>query len=195
MDERAGQKKMRLEVEDMSVPFMTWSAGQKEFMPLLMAFYCLTNPPSKIIKKEKYKYVVIEEPEMGLHPQAIKSIILQIIDLSARNYKVIISTHSPVFLEFAWAFNLLKNQKCDDKALRELFDLKELDAAEDLFKGFIDKTINTFYFSRQNDKVISKDITSLDAGSEDIDIAEWGGISSFAGKAGDIVSKYFSDEN
>lgn len=189
MDERTGQKKMRLEVDDMSVPFMTWSAGQKEFMPLLMAFYCLTGPPSKVIKKEKYNYVVIEEPEMGLHPQAIKSVILQVIDLLAINYRVIISTHSPIFLEFAWAFNLLKNQRCDSEALYELFELKKSEATEKLFKDFITKTINTYYFSRKNNKVVSKDISSLDAGSEDIDVAEWGGISSFAGKTSEIVSK------
>ncbi|MGB3198340.1 MAG: AAA family ATPase, partial [Saprospiraceae bacterium] len=39
LDERTGQKKLRMEVQGMSVPFMTWSAGQKEFMPLLMGFY------------------------------------------------------------------------------------------------------------------------------------------------------------
>ena len=195
MDERTGQKKLRLEAEDLSVPFMTWSAGQKEFMPLLMAFYCLSDTQSKIIKKDKYDYVVMEEPEMGLHPQAIKSIILQTIDLLARNYKVIISTHSPVFLEFAWVFNLLKKQEYGSKALFELFDLKKSNSVEKLFNVFINKTINTFYFSRKNDMVVSKDITSLDAGSEDVDIAEWGGISSFAGKASDIFSKYFLDEN
>lgn len=39
MDERTGQKKMRMEIGGMNVPFMTWSAAQKEFMPLLIAFY------------------------------------------------------------------------------------------------------------------------------------------------------------
>lgn len=195
MDERTGQKKMRLEVEDISVPFMTWSAGQKEFMPLLLAFYCLAGSPSKVIKREKFKYVVIEEPEMGLHPQAIKTILLQVVHLLSKNYKVIISTHSPIFLEFTWAINLLKSQKCDVDPIFELFDLKKSEDAEMLFKELYNKTINTFYFFRDNNKVISKDISSLDAGSEDLDIAEWGGISSFAGKVCDIVSKYFSNEN
>ena len=81
MEERASQKKMVLNVDGMSIPFMSWSAGQKEFMPLLLAFYCLSAPPSKVVKKEKYKYVVIEEPEMGLHPRAIISVILQILEL------------------------------------------------------------------------------------------------------------------
>ena len=31
IDEQSGQKKMRMKVGDSSLPFMTWSAGQKEF--------------------------------------------------------------------------------------------------------------------------------------------------------------------
>ena len=37
MEEYSGQKKFKMKVDDMSIPFMTWSAGQKEFMPLLIA--------------------------------------------------------------------------------------------------------------------------------------------------------------
>lgn len=193
IDEQTGQKKLKMQVEGMSVPFITWSAGQKEFMPLLMGFYWLC-PPSKVSKKDEYKYVVIEEPEMGLHPQAIKSVILQVLDLLSRNYKVIISTHSPVLLEFAWAFNLLKKTKASDDALFELFDLKKTAPTIRLFKDLLSsKTINTFYFSRENDKVLVKDITSLDAGSDDEAIAEWGGLSQFSGKVTDVVSNLYEE--
>jgi energy-coupling factor transporter ATP-binding protein EcfA2 len=192
VDDRMGQKKFRMQIGDMDVPFITWSAGQKEFMPLLLAFYRLC-PPSKV-KKDSYQYVVIEEPEMGLHPQAIKAVILQVIDLLSRDYKVIISTHSPVWLEFAWAFNYLKANPVKN-ALNELFDLRIIPQTKRLFENILkSKTINAFYFSREQDLVVTKDITSLDANSDDIDIAEWGGISQFAGKAADIVSKYCMDE-
>jgi hypothetical protein len=194
MDERTGQKKLRMEIQGMSVPFMTWSAGQKEFMPLLMGFYWLC-PPSKVSKKDDYKYVVIEEPEMGLHPQAIKSVILQVIDLLSRDYKVIISTHSPVILEFAWAFNLLQKSKVGDDALFDLFEIKKTSPTKRLFENILaNKKINTFYFSRENNKVITRDITTLDAGSDDEAISEWGGLSQFSGRATDVVSKYFVDE-
>lgn len=194
MDERTGQKKLRMEVEGMSVPFITWSAGQKEFMPLLMGFYWLC-PPSKVSKKDSYKYVVIEEPEMGLHPQAIKSVILQIIDLLSRDYKVIISTHSPVLIEFAWAFNLLKKSGAGDAALFELFEISKTAPTKRLFKNILsEKIINTFYFARENNKVTTRDITALDPGSNDEDLAEWGGLSHFSGKATEVVSKYLNDE-
>jgi energy-coupling factor transporter ATP-binding protein EcfA2 len=194
MDERTGQKKLRMEVDGMSVPFITWSAGQKEFMPLLMGFYWLC-PPSKVSRKDDYKFVVIEEPEMGLHPQAIQSVILQVIDLLSRDYKVIISTHSPVLLEFAWAFNHLKNSKTGEKALYELFGMKKTAQSARLFGNILTrKTIHSYFFLRENNRVVSKDITALDPGSEDEAIGEWGGLSQFSGKATDIVSKYFLDE-
>ena len=104
IDDSSGQKKMRLSVDKMNIPFMAWSAGQKEFMPLLMAFYCLSGPPQNVVDRSQYKYVVLEEPEMGLHPRAIQSVLLQTIELVQNGYKVVLSTHSQVLLEFAWAF-------------------------------------------------------------------------------------------
>lgn len=194
IDEKTGQKKLKMQIEGMSIPFIAWSAGQKEFMPLLMGFYWLC-PPSKVSRKDEYKYVVIEEPEMGLHPQAIKSVILQVLDLLGRNYKVIISTHSPVLLEFAWAFNLLKKSSAKSDALFELFDLNKTTATSNLFKDLLlGKTINTFYFSRQGDGVLVEDITSLDAGSENEAISEWGGLSQFSGKVTHVISNLHEEE-
>lgn len=194
IDESTNIRKLKMKIDNMNIPFITWSAGQKEFLPLLLGFYWLC-PPSKVSKKDNVQYVVIEEPEMGLHPQAIKTIILQIIDLLSRGYKVVVSTHSPVLLEFAWAFNLLKNAKMKDITLNELFDLKKTAPANRLFKNILkDKTVKTYFFSRENDKVVSKNITSLDAGSEDFATSEWGGLSEFSTKATDVISKYIVDD-
>ena len=108
IDDSSGQKKMQLSLDNMNIPFMAWSAGQKEFMPLLMAFYCLTGPLLNALDCNHYRYVVLEEPEMGLHPKDIQSVLLQIIELMQKSYKVIVSTHSQLLLEFAWAFNTIK---------------------------------------------------------------------------------------
>lgn len=109
IDQSGGQRKMKMLVDGVKLPFMAWSAGQKEFMPLLLAFYCLSGPPSAVVNKDGYKWVIIEEPEMGLHPRAIESIIIEIIELMQMGYKVIISTHSSVFLDFAWAIKELSS--------------------------------------------------------------------------------------
>lgn len=190
MDVESGQRKMKLKIEGMEMPFMTWSAGQKEFMPLLMGFYCVSGPPTQVFNKEQYEYVVIEEPEMGLHPQAIKAILLQIIELIQSGYKVILSTHSTVPLEFVWAFNILKRSDREgrERALYHLFDKSNRQATT--FKDIFNKSIKTYYFTRKNGSVSTVDISSLDATVEDVDISEWGGLSNFASEAADTVSMF-----
>ncbi|NCT73962.1 MAG: ATP-binding protein [Chitinophagaceae bacterium] len=195
IDKASGKKKFKLEIGNSSIPFMAWSAGQKEFMPLLLSFYWLC-PSSKVSKKESIEFVIIEEPEMGLHPEAIKSVILQIIDLLSRGYKVIISTHSPVLLEFAWAFRYLKDNKADFRSLAELFDIRNLPpSVRNMFTTVLEKSVSTYYFDRDaNETVTIKDISSLDAGSDDEAISQWGGLSSFSTKASDIILKVTVDE-
>ena len=194
MEERGGQKKLLLNVDDMSVPFMAWSAGQKEFMPLLLAIYCLSGPPTNIINKSNYKWVVIEEPEMGLHPKAIQSVLLEIIELMQLGYKVIISTHSTTPLEFAWAMNAIKGNPDADMhaAMSELFGIRENTTAATLFDNMSDKTVKTYYFSSKtrDGGVKAYDISSLDAASENTDVADWGGLSLFSGRSADVVFKY-----
>lgn len=193
MEENSGQKKMKMKIDDMSIPFMTWSAGQKEFMPLLLAFYCLSGPASQVIKRDHYKYVVIEEPEMGLHPQAIKSVLLEILELIQNGFKVIVSTHSTTLLDFAWAFHIVQGSTSTnkEKALYDMFGLTKSSTASQIFNGLLDKKISTFYFSRSaTGKVTSTDISSLDAGSEDSAVSEWGGLSQFSSKVADIVYQY-----
>ena len=189
IDDKSGQKKIKMQINGMTLPFMTWSAGQKEFMPLLLSFYWLC-PPSKISQRDDIKYVVIEEPEMGLHPQAIKSVLLQVMDLMNRGYKVIISTHSPVMLEFAWAINYLKQNGANYKSVAEIFGIKPLHhSLKDIFKSVLEsKQINSYYFERKDNTVNVKDISSLDAGNEDGAISEWGGLSTFINKATDTIS-------
>ena len=194
MAEVSGQKKMLLSVEGMKIPFMAWSTGQKEFMPLLLAFYCLSGSPSNVVRRDHYSTVVIEEPEMGLHPKAIVGVLLQIIGLMVEcGYKIIVSTHSSVFLEFAWAFNVLKGHTDNfHKALCSMFEVSEDSLAGKLLSKMMDKTIMTYYFSRCNDtgKVESKDISSLDVESEELSMSEWGGLAEFASRMNNVVSEY-----
>lgn len=192
IDEQSGQKKMRMQVGDASLPFMTWSAGQKEFMPLLMAIYCLTGPIVKTIHRDSYKYVVIEEPEMGLHPLAIQTVILQILEFIKRGFKVIISTHSPVMLEFAWTFRSLQQfqPSVREQALCELFDIPQTSNVCTIIDGISDSDVRTYYFSHSANGVKTTDISTLDVASENISESEWGGLSQFATRASEVVSKY-----
>lgn len=195
LDEKGGQRKIAMNVENMHLPLMTWSAGQKEFMPLLMAFYCLSGPPQNVVNRKEYEYIILEEPEMGLHPLAIQTIILQMIEFIHSGYKVIVSTHSPVLLEFVWAYNYLKNVPEDKRvgALCEVFGINSGESTPDFLSDVYEKDIKTYHFSRDvSGKVKAKDISSLDVFSDDVAVNEWGGLTQFSSKANEVVSKYMA---
>ena len=59
------QKRLVLGANEL--PFMVWSAGQREFVPLLLGMYWLM-PPTKVSRRRETEWVVLEELEMGLHP-------------------------------------------------------------------------------------------------------------------------------
>jgi predicted ATP-dependent endonuclease of OLD family len=186
------RKQIYLDLEGNSLPFMAWSAGQREFMPLLLSFYWLTyiKKPKKRLKDNELEWIVIEEPEMGLHPQAILSVILMCLELLNQDYKLIISTHSPVLLEAVWVIRFLKIENPDIKYLYQLFNLEPSLSITALFKNILkNKTFSTYHFDQQKDGVYVKDISSLDPGDLDDAIADWGGLTSFSSRASEVVSQ------
>ena len=158
-------------------------------MPLLLSFYHLI-PSTKASLRDNIKWVIIEEPEMGLHPRAIESIMVVFLELLARGYKVIVSTHTPVLLELAWAIKYVKEYNGSASDLFDLFSLSPNASLQKVFDTVIaNKTFNTYYFDLGKNGAVVKDISSLDAGSEDASISNWGGLSEFGGKASDIISR------
>lgn len=110
---------------EVRLPFMTWTAGQREFTLLLGLYHVL--PPRNQKKRKEIDWVVIEEPEMGLHPQAIAGLMLLVLDLLWRGYRVVISTHSPLILDVVWALRQLRGHTHGrvgfsrmDRAMRQL---------------------------------------------------------------------------
>jgi predicted ATPase len=196
-DNSSLKRRFILEVGKSKLPFMTWSAGQKEFMPLLLSLYHLM-PSAKVKLKDDIQTVIIEEPEMGLHPKAIQALMVVFLELIARGYKIIISTHSPVLLELLWAMNYIKKYKGTSGDLFELFSQKNNSSNASIKSTFEtvikEKTFATYYFDQSNDGVTIKDISTLDAGSDDSATSNWGGLTDFASKAGEIVSKLVANE-
>jgi predicted ATPase len=194
LDKSTPRKRFLLRVGDSKLPFMTWSAGQKEFMPLLLSLYHLI-PSGGIQKIDGIDWVVIEEPEMGLHPEAIQTVMLLALQLLQRGYKVIISTHSPVLLELIWVINNIKSHQGNPNELFKLFKIAKSENLKDIFKCIIqEKQFKTWYFQRQEDGIHIRNISGLDAGSDDPGIATWGGLSEFASRAVDIVSNLAANE-
>ena len=167
------------------LPFMVWSAGQREFVPLLLGFYWLM-PPSKVNRRGQIQWVVIEELEMGLHPQAISVTMLMVLELLGRGYRVCLSTHSPHVLDVVWALHMLKTHAPDPDLLLEIFGTQKTDPMRKMAKAVLRKSMHVYYFDRDGQ---TRDISSLDPGSSDKIESGWGGITDFSGRVADVVSK------
>ncbi len=172
---------------------MSWSAGQREFMPLLLGLYWLM-PAGKSPTKTGVKWVIIEEPEMGLHPRAIVSLLMILLDLMERGYKLLISTHSPVLPECLWAIRHMQEKKASPDGLFQLFNLAKSATMKEIFHSIINKLeFKAYYFDYRPDGVYSHDISSLDPSDENKYIAEWGGLTEFSSNASDIISRLYQE--
>lgn len=167
-----------------SLPFLVWSAGQREFVPLLLGLYWLM-PPAGTIRRGHIEWVVIEEPEMGLHPAAIWVVILLVLELLHRGYRVSLSTHSPVVLDAIWALQIIQKYGGTAEDVLRLFSLPARKPLRELAANALGKMYRVYYFRRDG---YVRDITGLDPGSESVDEAEWGGLTRFSGLAGDVVA-------
>ncbi len=185
IDKSRVQKRLVLDANGSSLPFMVWSAGQREFVPLLLGLYWLM-PPTKVSRKGDIEWVVIEELEMGLHPRAISVLILLVLELVSRGYRVCLSTHSPQVLEAVWAIRILQENNANPNALLELFDSPTTQSMQKLAATVFQKEFKVHYF---NPNGTTKDISKLDPDTEMQGDSGWGGLSEFSARANNIVAK------
>lgn len=180
-------QRLRLVHGSMHLPFMTWTAGQREFTPLLLGLYHLL-PSTQQRKRTGTDWVVLEEPEMGLHPQAITAAMLLVLDLLWRGYKVVISTHSPHVLTMLWMMKQLKKHHARSELVCDAFDVVSSPEMKKVAKEAITKDYRAYLMQFGEDhKVTSVDISELDPSSEDERIAGWGGLTEFSSRFGDAV--------
>jgi hypothetical protein len=180
-------QRLRLTHGSMHLPFMTWTAGQREFTPLLLGLYHLL-PSTQQRKRTETDWVVIEEPEMGLHPQAVTATMLLVLDLLWRGYRVVLSTHSPHVLTMLWMMRQLKIHRARSQLVCEAFGVPHSQTMRPVAKAALEKDYRAHLLEFDDSgRVRSMDITSLDPGSEDERIAGWGGLTTFSSRFGDAV--------
>jgi energy-coupling factor transporter ATP-binding protein EcfA2 len=178
--------RLRLVHGDMHLPFMTWTAGQREFTPLLMGLYHLL-PRTNQRKRDETNWVVIEEPEMGLHPQAITAVMLLVLDLIWRGYRVVLSTHSPHVLALLWLMKILKAKQARWQLVCQAFDVKTA-PMHAVAETALEKDYRAFLLQFGSDgRVNSVDISDLDPSSDDERVAGWGGLTSYSSRFADAV--------
>lgn len=186
VDKLGPQKRLVLGTNGGALPFMVWSAGQREFVPLLLGMFWLFVP-AKASRRGRINWVVIEELEMGLHPRAITVVLLMVLELLARGYRVCLSTHSPQVLETAWAIRSLQNVRAAPTFLLDLLQAPNKPPMQRLTEKALDKSIKVFYFDRDCGNV--REITGLDPDEEQSGRSGWGGLIEFSGRANEIVAR------
>ena len=188
VDKSRSQKRLILGTgpEAEALPYMVWSAGQREFVPLLLGFYWLM-PPTKVSTRGDIKWVVLEELEMGLHPRAIAVVLLLVFELVARGYRVCLSTHSPQVLDAIWALKHLRQTKAGAEAFLNIFEASNSPPMQKLADTVMEKTVKVFYFNRETGE--TSDISELDPSAEGEGQGGWGGLSEFSGRANEAVAR------
>jgi predicted ATPase len=188
IDKLRSQKRLVLGAEQNgnALPYMVWSAGQREFVPLLLGLYWLM-PPSRVAMKNKIKWVVLEEIEMGLHPHAISVVLLFVFELLLRGYKVCLSTHSPQVLDALWAVKRLAENSARPEAFLRLFDVNPSQPMRELAESMMNKVYNVYYFDRSSGYTV--DISNLDPASDRDAESDWGGLVEFSGRANELVAQ------
>lgn len=180
-------RRLRLVHGTMHLPFMTWTAGQREFTPLLLGLYHLL-PSTKLRKRQGTDWVVLEEPEMGLHPQAVTAVLLLVLDLLWRGYKVVLSTHSPHVLTMVWMLRQLQVHKARWQLVCNAFDVDTTRDMRSVAEAALTKDYRAHLLQFDDDgKVTSLEISKLDPGSDDERIAGWGGLTEYSSRFGDAV--------
>lgn len=184
-----GRTELRLAHGRAQLPTIAWTAGQREFVPLLIALYSLL-PAGKLSRDWYTRWIILEEPEMGLHPKGILAVMMLVLELLFRGYRVILSTHHPFVLDLIWGITRLQQQGRRGNPVRvlEMFgaasDLRPVAEAA-LKKRY---TITHFDF-RKSGGVVATDISSLDPSSNNPIVEGWGGLSGLSGRVGDIVAE------
>jgi hypothetical protein len=188
VDKFRSQKRLVLGAEEAkeALPYMVWSAGQREFVPLLLGFYWLM-PPTRTPTRGRIKWVVLEELEMGLHPRAIGVVLLLVFELVARGYRVCLSTHSPQVLDAAWALKHLKANGAGPEALLDIFEAQNTQSMQKLADTVMEKLVKVFYFDRETGT--TNDISDLDPTAEQEGASGWGGLAEFSGRANRAVAR------
>jgi len=183
---------------------MAWSTGQRELVPLLLAFQkilCPFAPKRNGTAKTRplrgrapmtlFQWVALEEIEMGLHPRGISAALLPVFSLLNKGKKVCLSTHASQVLDLLWALNLLRKKHAEPKRVLDIFRIPENQETLAWASGVLEKSLRVYYFDR--DDGIVKDISELDPDAEDNGHSGWGGLTEFEGRVGNIVSEVMAN--
>ncbi len=192
LDKEGHQKRLvlRSDRQGDKLPYMVWSAGQREFVPLLLGLYWLL-PPTQSKRRGSIEWVIIEELEMGLHPRAIRALLFIVLDLLWRGYKVCLSTHSPQVLDLVWALRMLRQHRAAPRKLLEFFEVPSHPHTIQLAEAALEKVSRVYAFDLEQRRTLN--ISNLDPESDHPGESGWGGLTEWSGRITDIVTEVVAE--
>jgi hypothetical protein len=159
-----------------SLPFPSWSAGQREAIPLL-----------QVLSLHAGTTLAIEEPELGLHPQAISTVIFAILTQLAAGQRVVLTTHSIQVLDIVWALKTFRKTAADPRTLLEIFQIPPNESSLNLAQAILKKSTRVYFFDDRTAEAI--DISDLNLEDESPNAPTWGRLMEFSNRIGDAVAR------
>jgi len=185
-----GRKELRLQHgEKTSFRLMEWTTGQREVVPLVLGM-SWALPAGAIRQRAGLKWLVVEEPELGLHPDGTVAVMAMLLEAARRGYRLVVSTHAEAVLEILWVMSRLRGRPGGPTRLCRVLGIRETQGMKEYAAQLLKlKAAITYLDYAKDGKVTSTDITDLDPASETLAESEWGGLLKYASRAAEQLSE------
>jgi len=168
---------------------MEWTTGQREVFPLLVGLTQVLPIDKPNWASERTEWVVVEEPELGLHPDGILAVMCLLLEVARRGHRIVLSTHSPLVLDVLWSMQQLRGKPRADRKLLQILGVEDTHAMRVYAQEILRKDQSIMYLSFEGGaKVHSRDISNLDPGSPEKAEAQWGGLLGHSTRIADVVA-------
>ncbi|MCC6750661.1 MAG: ATP-binding protein [Deltaproteobacteria bacterium] len=182
-----GGRELRLVHEKTRLGIMEWTTGQREVLPLIVGLYDAL-PAGAADRRKPIEWVIVEEPELGLHPDGVLAVLLVLMETLRRGYRLVLSTHSPLVLDLLWAMQRLRDDPKGPEKLTRIFRVPSTSFTRQLGKAVLGKTQSIIYLDFEDGRVVSRDISGLDPISANAAEAGWGGLLGHSTRIADVLA-------
>jgi hypothetical protein len=181
-------EQLRIRHDKTNLSMMEWTTGQREAVPLIVAL-SPELPIGRKKRREDLDWIIVEEPELGLHPDGIISIIAILLETARRGYKLVLSTHSSVVLEVLWVMSRLRGRTDASRRLLRMLGLPEDSQTSLRFaRELLELSTSITYFRHKRGGVEAIDITGLDPRGDGAE-ADWGGLIRYSSRSAEVLSE------
>ena len=119
--------------------------------------------------------------------------LVMVLDLLWRGYRVCLSTHSPHVLDLVWALRNLRDSGAPPQSVLKIFGIKPSPSTIKLGQAALQKEARVYYFDAASGE--TRDISNLDPSSAQPAEAGWGGLTEWSGRIADIVADAVAQGN